>query len=158
MLKGYLNRFILCLVIAAAAAGCAGTQEKTASAQGSARPNQTTEADSLAAEARMSRRTFTRQFKALTGSTVLNWLLTERLHLAQQLLEQTDQSIERIAELAGFGSAETLRHHFRRAFHVAPVEWRRNFRGKVPRHSTTPARWPSRRAVSGTAAFGARSR
>lgn len=114
--------------------------------------------DSLAAEARMSRRTFTRQFKALTGSTVLNWLLTERLHLAQQLLEQTDQSIERIAELAGFGSAETLRHHFRRAFHVAPVEWRRNFRGKVPRHSTTPARWPSRRAVSGTAAFGARSR
>lgn len=51
MLKGYLNRFILCLVIAAAAAGCAGTQEKIASAQGSARPNQTTEADSLAAEA-----------------------------------------------------------------------------------------------------------
>jgi len=84
--------------------------------------------DGLAAEAHMSRRTFTRQFKALTGSTVLNWLLTERLNLAQQLLETTDQSIERIAELAGFGSAEALRHHFRRVFRIAPADWRKSFR------------------------------
>lgn len=87
--------------------------------------------DSLAAEARMSRRTFTRQFKALTGSTVLTWLLTERLHLAQQLLERTDQSIEHVAELAGFGSAESLRYHFRAAFRIAPIDWRRSFRGEV---------------------------
>lgn len=87
---------------------------------------------SLAAEARMSRRTFTRQFRALTGSTVLNWLLSERLHLAQRLLERTDQPIERIAEFAGFGSVETLRHHFRKAFHTTPVDWRRSFRGFAP--------------------------
>ncbi len=96
--------------------------------------------DSLAAEARMSRRTFTRQFKALTGSTVLTWLLTERLHLAQQLLERTDQSIERIAELAGFGSAESLRHHFRRAFHTAPIDWRRSFRGEALHQATEATR------------------
>jgi transcriptional regulator GlxA family with amidase domain len=84
--------------------------------------------DSLAAEAHMSRRTFTRQFKSLTGSTVLKWLLTERLNFAQQLLERTDQSVERLAELAGFGSPEALRHHFRRAFHTAPADWRRSFR------------------------------
>jgi transcriptional regulator GlxA family with amidase domain len=86
--------------------------------------------DSLAAEARVSRRSFTRQFKALTGSTVLRWLLTERLHLAQQLLEQTDQPIDRIAELAGFRSVEVLRHHFRKTLRTTPVGWRRSFRGE----------------------------
>jgi transcriptional regulator GlxA family with amidase domain len=35
--------------------------------------------DSLAAEASMSRRSFTRHFKALTGTTVQAWLLGERL-------------------------------------------------------------------------------
>lgn len=85
--------------------------------------------DRLAAEAHMSRRSFTRQFKALTGSTVLHWLLTERLQRAQQLLEQTGQPIERVAELAGFGAAEALRYHFRRQFHTTPAEWRRRFRG-----------------------------
>lgn len=85
--------------------------------------------DSLAAEACLSRRSLTRQFKSLTGSSVLQWLLTERLHLAQRMLEQTDQPIERVAELAGFGSAEALRHHFRKAFRTAPAQWRRRFRG-----------------------------
>lgn len=85
--------------------------------------------DSLAAEARMSRRSFTRQFKSLTGSSVLHWMLTERLHHVQRLLEQTDQPIERIAELSGFGSPEALRHHFRRRFRTTPVDWRRSFRG-----------------------------
>lgn len=84
--------------------------------------------DSLAAETFMSRRSFTRQFKALTGTTVLKWLLAERLQFAQQLLERSDQPIEVIGTLAGFGSAESLRLHFRRAFRVTPSQWRRRFR------------------------------
>ena len=111
------------------------------------RLHETHSLDSLAAEARMSRRTFTRQFKALTGSTVLTWLLTERLHLAQQLLEQTDQPIERIAELAGFGSAEALRHHFRRAFHIAPIGWRRCFRGEALHQATERTRLADTRST-----------
>lgn len=91
--------------------------------------------DSLAAEARLSRRSFTRQFKSITGSTVLRWLLTERLHLAQRLLEQTDQPIERVAELAGFGSTEALRHHFRKTFRTNPADWRRSFRVDAPFYS-----------------------
>jgi transcriptional regulator GlxA family with amidase domain len=93
------------------------------------RLHETHSLDSLAAAAHMSRRSFTRQFKALMGSTVLHWLLTERLHRVQQLLEQTDQPIERVADLAGFGSAEAMRHHFRKVFQVAPADWRRRFRG-----------------------------
>ena len=87
--------------------------------------------DSLASEASMSRRTFTRQFRTLTGVTVQSWLLTERLALSQRLLEQTDQSVERIAEMAGFGSVISLRHHFRRVLGVNPTSWRRSFAGRA---------------------------
>jgi transcriptional regulator GlxA family with amidase domain len=83
--------------------------------------------DSLAAQASMSRRSFTRHFKALTGTTVQAWLLAERLALSQRLLERTDQPVERVAEMAGFGSVVSLRHHFRRGFGVNPSAWRRSF-------------------------------
>lgn len=83
--------------------------------------------DSLAGEIQMSRRSFTRHFKALTGTSVQSWLLAERLALSQRLLEKTDQSVESISGMAGFGSVVSLRHHFRRAFGVAPTTWRRNF-------------------------------
>ena len=92
--------------------------------------------DSLASDAKMSRRTFTRHFKALTGTTVQAWLLTERLSMSQALLEQTDEPVERIADVAGFGSVASLRNHFRHAFEVSPGSWRRGFRSAAsPRGS-----------------------
>lgn len=85
--------------------------------------------DSLADKALMSRRTFTRHFRQLTGATVSQWLLAERLALTQRLLEGTDHPVERIAQLAGMGSPESLRHHFRQALGVSPSAWRKTFRG-----------------------------
>lgn len=85
--------------------------------------------DSFAAEALMSRRTFTRHFRQLTGTTVGAWLLAERLALSQRLLEGTEQTIDSIAALAGFGSPESLRHHFRQTFGVTPTAWRQTFKG-----------------------------
>ncbi|SDJ07236.1 Transcriptional regulator GlxA family, contains an amidase domain and an AraC-type DNA-binding HTH domain [Paraburkholderia steynii] len=85
--------------------------------------------DSLAGRAAMSRRTFTRHFKAATGTTVSAWLLAQRLARAQQLLESTDESIESIAGMAGFGSTASLRQHFTDAFRTSPSAWRREFRG-----------------------------
>ena len=86
--------------------------------------------DSLAARAAMSRRTFTRHFRQLTGTTVQQWLLGERLSLAQRLLEASDQAVERIAELAGFGSPVSFRQQFRSAFGVTPTAWRQTFTGR----------------------------
>lgn len=83
--------------------------------------------DSLAERALMSRRTFTRQFKQLTGMGCVSWLLAERLAYAQRLLESTSGSIDVVAERAGFGSPESLRLHFRRQFGIAPTEWRKQF-------------------------------
>lgn len=83
---------------------------------------------SLAERASISRRTFTRQFKQLTGNSFLPWLQSERLSHVQRLLESTDAPIAGIAEQAGFGSPESLRVHFRRQFGISPSEWRRQFR------------------------------
>lgn len=83
--------------------------------------------DSLATAAAMSRRSFTRQFRQLTGTTVTQWLIAERLNFAQQLLEHTEQPVERVAELTGFGSVESLRHHFRQRYKTSPQQWRSVF-------------------------------
>lgn len=84
--------------------------------------------DALAARAAMSRRSFTRHFRRQTGTTVGQWLLRQRLALAQRLLETTSQPVERVAERAGFGSALSLRQHFATAFDTTPARYRREFR------------------------------
>jgi len=83
--------------------------------------------DNLAARALMSRRSFSRHFRTLTGESPLQWLLRERLTYAQQLLAGTGQSIDTIATLSGFGSPLSFRQHFRQAYGVTPGQWRAGF-------------------------------
>mgnify|MGYP001337582048 CR=1 FL=1 len=80
--------------------------------------------DSLAERAAMSRRNFTRRFRALTGTTVGQWLLEQRLAYAQRMLETSSQPIEVVARLAGFGSAVSLRQHFSRTYRTSPSAYR----------------------------------
>lgn len=83
----------------------------------------------MAAHAQCSARTFARRFRAETGTTPLQWLLRERVLHARRLLEATDLPVEHIADEAGFGTATSLRAHFRRALATTPVAYRRSFRG-----------------------------
>jgi len=85
------------------------------------------ELDSVAAKARMSRRTFTRRFHARTGDTFARWLTAQRLQRAQELLETTARSIEDVAALSGFGTATSLRQHFATALATSPARYRREF-------------------------------
>ena len=82
----------------------------------------------MASRAGMSVRTFLRRFQALTGTTPGDWLLTERLSRARDLLESSNLPVEEVATLTGFGSAATLRHHFRRRLGLSPVSYRERFR------------------------------
>lgn len=84
--------------------------------------------DALAARAAMSPRTFARRFKAVTGTTPHRWLLDQRLQLAEQLLETTALPIDAVAARAGFGSADTLRHHFSARRGIGPASHRQAFR------------------------------
>jgi transcriptional regulator GlxA family with amidase domain len=84
--------------------------------------------DALAARALMSPRTFARRFRALTGTTPHRWLLDQRLLLAERLLEDTTLGIDVIADRAGLGSADSLRHHFAGRRGISPQTYRRTFR------------------------------
>ena len=84
--------------------------------------------DVLAARAAMSRRKLTRRFKMKTGTTVSQWLLNLRLASAQRLLETSDKAIDRIAEMAGFGSTVSMRQHFVATFFISPGAYRKQYR------------------------------
>jgi AraC family transcriptional activator FtrA len=89
---------------------------------------------SLAERAAMSPRTLQRQFHDATGMAPYEWLVRERVAAARDMLEaQTALSIGRIAELAGFGSEESMRRHFRRIVLTSPAAYRDKFgRGAPP--------------------------
>lgn len=84
--------------------------------------------DALAARAAMSRRHFTRHFRQATGTSFKQWLLNQRVMHAQRLLEAGDASIEAVAQDAGFGTALSLRQHFRAALRTSPSDYRKRFR------------------------------
>jgi AraC family transcriptional regulator, transcriptional activator FtrA len=84
--------------------------------------------EQLARRARMSPRTFARRFRAVTGTTPHQWLLSQRVLLAQRLLETTDEPVEWIAQRCGFASAAGLRQHFTRVVAASPQAYRRTFR------------------------------
>ncbi|GAB7104381.1 helix-turn-helix domain-containing protein [Streptomyces phaeofaciens JCM 4814] len=85
--------------------------------------------EQLAARAHMAPRTFARRFQQETGTTPYRWLLRQRVLLAQQLLEATDETMDAIAWRTGFGTAGALRHQFVRALGTTPNAYRRAFRG-----------------------------
>jgi transcriptional regulator GlxA family with amidase domain len=84
--------------------------------------------EDLARRAQMSPRTFARRFRSSTGTTPLQWLVAQRVVLAQRLLETTDLPIELVAGRCGVGSAATLRQHFQRMVGTAPMAYRQTFR------------------------------
>jgi transcriptional regulator GlxA family with amidase domain len=83
----------------------------------------------LAARESMSVRTLTRRFREEVGLTPRQWLTQQRVERARQLLEETDLSIDRVAEGAGFGTAASLRQHLRNTLGVSPRAYRNTFRG-----------------------------
>jgi AraC family transcriptional activator FtrA len=86
----------------------------------------------LAKRAGMSVRTFQRRFEEATGLTPGEWLIAERIRRAQELLEKDlNSSLSDIAGACGFGSLETLRHHFRGRIGISPSAYRSRF-GDAP--------------------------
>jgi AraC family transcriptional regulator, transcriptional activator FtrA len=86
----------------------------------------------MADECRMGLRTFLRRFSEATGQTPGNWLIEERLEEAKRFLCQQHADMETIAETCGFGTAHTLRHHFRQKIGISPSEFRARFITEQP--------------------------
>jgi AraC family transcriptional regulator, transcriptional activator FtrA len=84
--------------------------------------------EDLARQANMSSRNLGRHFRSVAGTTPLQWLLTQRIRHAQELLETTGDSIDAIAAATSMGTATTLRRQFNRTLGVPPDTYRRTFR------------------------------
>lgn len=86
----------------------------------------------MAAECRMSLRTFLRRFQDATGSSPGDWLTCERVEEAKRLLVGGKLGTHEIALAVGFGTPDTLRHHFRKRVGISPREYQARFASGAP--------------------------
>lgn len=82
----------------------------------------------IADAAGMSVRTLTRRFTAEVGQSPIQWLAGVRIRHAQELLETTDHTVDRIAAQTGFPSTSNFRAQFAHTVGVAPSAYRKTFR------------------------------
>ena len=75
----------------------------------------------------MSPRNFARVFTRDAGMTPGVWVEGMRVERARALLVDTQQGIEEIASMCGFGTAETMRRAFIRRVRASPSEYRQRF-------------------------------
>jgi AraC family transcriptional regulator, transcriptional activator FtrA len=87
----------------------------------------------LSKAANMTPRTLARRFESALGTSPLQWLRTQRIRVAQELLETTTDPIDRIAEVCGFGSERTMRHQFAQLTGVSPRQYRKARRSRKRR-------------------------
>ncbi|WP_428717503.1 transcriptional regulator FtrA [Undibacterium curvum] len=92
-----------------------------------AEPGQSYPLAKMARIAAVSIRTLQRQFTDSTGMSPGVWLTRERIASACELLEETALPLAHIAAHCGFGSEESMRHHFRLSLHCSPSRYRRQF-------------------------------
>lgn len=80
---------------------------------------------SLATAIGISRAALARRFAELVGEPPIAYLTRIRLELAADLLRETDESVERIAERVGYGSSYALSTAFKRERGATPTGHRR---------------------------------
>ncbi|MER7558820.1 GlxA family transcriptional regulator [Nocardioides sp. NPDC126508] len=91
----------------------------------------------MAHRAGMSERQLTRLFADELRVTPARYVERVRVEAAQQLLERSSHSVADVAEMCGFGSAETLRRAFSRVLGVQPSSYRARFRTTSPADNGT---------------------
>ncbi|MER6999451.1 DJ-1/PfpI family protein [Streptomyces sp. NPDC000410] len=85
----------------------------------------------LAEHAHISERQLVRIFKTELGMTPAVYVEAARVEVARQLLESTDDTLERVASACGFNTIDTLIRAFRRKLNTTPTEYRARFRHSV---------------------------
>jgi AraC family transcriptional activator FtrA len=84
--------------------------------------------EDMATHSGLSRRTLSRHFTDQLGVSPGRWLLDRRIASTRALLEETDLSVETIAQRVGLSSAVNLRRRFHSALNTTPAAYRRSFR------------------------------
>ncbi len=85
----------------------------------------------LAAACGMTVPTFTRKYRALTGTTAMRALRRRRVERAARLVVDTDQDLDAIARLCGLGNASYLIRMFRSVLGTTPGAYRRGLPSRL---------------------------
>lgn len=93
--------------------------------------DQTITVDELAAEIGLTRASYTRQFKKITGKLPLDYVNAVRLERSKQLLQLTDDRIHEIAQNVGFSSEYYFGRRFKQYAGISPGLYRRHHRQEV---------------------------
>lgn len=83
--------------------------------------------EKLAGHVAMSPRNFTRVFTRDVGVPPARYVAEARLAAARNLLEQTRDTLDKIATETGFGGSINLRRLFEKQLHLTPGEYRQRF-------------------------------
>lgn len=86
------------------------------------------EVNQIANQLNMSTRNFTRIFHRETGMPPAKFVEKLRIEAARKYLEDSDVSLEQIAELCGLGGLVSMRRVFLRHLNTTPSDYRRAFR------------------------------
>lgn len=81
--------------------------------------------ESMAEHVACSRSFFAERFKAVIGETPMHYLTELRMLHAARRLRDSQNSIEAVAEEAGYASSAAFQRAFKRCFGVPPAAWRR---------------------------------
>ncbi len=92
-----------------------------------AHPNKDLSITALALKSAMSERNFSRRFTDEVGISPGKYVERIRLNTAKHYLENTDKSLDVVAQKSGFNSGEILRRLFKRHHGINPSEYRKRF-------------------------------
>jgi YesN/AraC family two-component response regulator len=66
-----------------------------------------------------------------TGRSIKQWIIERRMRQARQLLQNTTESVCKVAELSGYPDPGYFSSQFRRLHGISPLVWRKKVRGKT---------------------------
>jgi len=93
--------------------------------------------ESLAQIAAISPFHLARRFKAATGSTLHQYVVTRRVEAAKRLLLNEEATASQAAYEVGFGSQSLLNRHFKRITGTTPAAYARTMRASLSQASNT---------------------
>lgn len=81
----------------------------------------------MIARSGLPRRTFDRRFRAATGYSPTDYVLSLRVEEAKQCLEMEGRSVDAVAEAVGYSDTRAFRRLFKKMTGLSPAEYRRRF-------------------------------
>lgn len=81
--------------------------------------------DDICLELHISKAYLCRQFKQKTGTTIMNYVLTTRIILAQNMLKEEDISVSHVSNSCGFSSISYFSRVFKNETGLTPLAYRK---------------------------------